>query len=267
MLIIGQPNLRLHALSMISQGKVKGGVDESFLPGLTACATDKIMLLRSVAAHIIGKEFIVGKENPNPKALALLKTLAKDPSSDVRFNAVYYGLTKMKKMPDDVIDLLIDVAAENRAVNIYTAVVSTLTKKEIQPRTKKILDQKIAKNNSIELFEIYEDLTGVNPPNTEKYLNQPSSRPMIFVLKPKTKEVKQAKKELLETLKKLGLKEPDLVASQMETHPFFLLKTLLTKDRIAVEKTFSKNSSFTLAQKLWATPSLEVQFDKMRKKK
>ena len=208
MLIIGQPNMRLHALSMISQGKVKGGIDDSYLPGLTACSKDKIMLLRSVSARIIGKEFVDGKETPNPKALTVLKTLAKDPDADVRFSAVYYGLVKIKKMPNDVVDLLIDIAAENRNVNLYKQVVLAL--RNVQPQTTKILDQKFAKSNSIKLFEIYEDLTGKPPVQNEKLLNQPSSRPMIFIFKPKGENIDAEKKDLIARLKKTGLREPDL---------------------------------------------------------
>jgi len=264
MLIIGQPNMRLHALSMISQGKVKGGIDDSYLPGLTACSKDKIMLLRSVSARIIGKEFVDGKETPNPKALTVLKTLAKDPDADVRFSAVYYGLVKIKKMPNDVVDLLIDIAAENRNVNLYKQVVLAL--RNVQPQTTKILDQKFAKTNSIKLFEIYEDLTGKPPVQNEKLLNQPSSRPMIFIFKPKGENIDAEKKDLIARLKKTGLREPDLFVSGMGKNQFFLLKTLLTKDRLAVEKNFSKNETFKLTQQLWLTPSLEIQFDKMRKK-
>jgi hypothetical protein len=89
---------------------------------------------------------------------------------------------------------------------------------------------------------------------------------MIFIFKPKGENIDAEKKDLIARLKKTGLTEPDLFVSGMGKNHFFLLKTLLTKDRLAVEKNFSKNETFKLTQQLWLTPSLEIQFDKMRKK-
>ena len=41
MLISGPPQLKMHALAMITQNKVQEEVDESYLPALRACAGDE----------------------------------------------------------------------------------------------------------------------------------------------------------------------------------------------------------------------------------
>lgn len=64
MLVIGQSGMKLHSLAMITQSKVKGGVDESFLPGFTVCAEDPAIPVRSVTARLLGKHLVAGKDEP-----------------------------------------------------------------------------------------------------------------------------------------------------------------------------------------------------------
>jgi len=96
MLVVGSSGLRLYSLSMITQHKVKGGVDETFLPGCKACSNDPATPVRSVVAHLLGSYFVEGKETPNPEAVELLVKLAKDKSADVRYSAVYHGITQIQ---------------------------------------------------------------------------------------------------------------------------------------------------------------------------
>lgn len=264
MLVIGNSGLRLHSLAMITQGKVKSGVDESFMPGFKACAEDPGTPIRSVAARIMGQELVAGKDNPNPEAVELLMKLAKDESADVRFSAVYYGLSQLKDKPDAVVEMLLDVAASNREHSLYDQIVQSLENSHDQ--TTRILDRKLKDGDSISIFEIYEDMTGKKPPNSDKYLNMPSSQPRLFIFKGDGDDAEAFKSGLERELKSLGLENPDLFISGVGSNYVLLLKTYLTKDRLAVEKYFATHDKFKITQDMWLTPELEVQIDAMRQK-
>jgi len=264
MLVVGNSGMRLHSLAMITQGKVKGGVDESFLPGFKTCSEDPATPVRSVAARIMGQNLVAGLEEPNPEAVELLMKLAQDESADVRYSAVYHGLSQIKNKTDDVIILLIDVAASNREQGLYERIIQSLENNREQ--VAQILDRKLKEGDSIATYEIYEDLAGKKPANTEKYLEMPSSRPKMFIFKGGSEDAEAFKAELEAELGPLGLENPELFISGVGENYVLLLKTYLTKDRIAVEKTFADHGKFKITQEMWLTPELEIQIDAMRQK-
>ena len=179
MLVSGPPQLKLHSLAMISQGNVKGEVDESFLPGLTVCSEDSALPVRSVTAQLLGKYFVQGKETPNPEAVELLIKLSEDESADVRYSAVYHGLTQIPDKSDETLTLLIDMAATQREQSLYDRIAESLVND--RARVAGMLDQKLQDGDNIAIYEIYEDLTGQKPANADKYLTMPSSRPPFYL--------------------------------------------------------------------------------------
>ncbi len=156
MLVIGSSGLRLHSLAMITQHRLKGGVDESCLPGFRACSDDPANPVRSVTARLLGENFVQGKEKPNPEAVDLLVKLARDKSPDVSYSAVYYGISQIEDKSPEIVELLIDVAATNRDESLYDRIVQSLENDREQ--TAKILDRKLAEGDDIAIYEIYEDL-------------------------------------------------------------------------------------------------------------
>ena len=262
MLVIGSSGLRLHSLAMITQHKLKGGVDESCLPGFKACSDDPANPVRSVTARLLGENFVQGQEKPNPEAVELLVKLARDKSPDVSYSAVYYGISQIGDKSPEIIELLIDVAATNRDESLYDRIVQSLENDREQ--TAKILDRKLAEGDDIAIYEIYEDLAGKPPPHAEKYMDMPSSRPMLFIFGVEGDDPATFKAELERKLETLGLKNPDLSLSGFGDNHIVLLKTYLTRDRIAVEENFSNHGKFKLTQKMWLTPALETQIDSMK---
>jgi hypothetical protein len=265
MLVVGNSGMRLHSLAMITQGNVAGAIDTSFLPGLKACSEDPATPVRSIAARVMGQDLVAGLDEPNPEAVGLLMKLATDESADVRYSAVYHGLTQIKKKPNKVVALLIDVAAANRERGLYDRIVDSL--KEYQEVSARILDQKLKDGNNIALYEIYEDLTGRQPSDAEKYLAMPSSRPRMFIFKGKGGDAEAFKAELESELRSMGIQNPDLFISGVGDNYVLLLKTYLTQDRLAVEKAFADHGTFKISQDMWLTPELEIQIDSMRKKR
>jgi len=264
MLVIGNSGMRLHSLAMITQGKVKNGVDESFLPGFKACSEDPATPVRSVAARIMGQNLVEGKEEPNPEAVELLINLAQDESADVRFNAVYHGLAQLNTKSDEIIVLLLDVAASNREHTLYERIVESLESNH--ETTARILDEKLESGDSIAVYEIYEDMTGAPPPESDRFLDMPSSRPKVFIFKGGENDAEAFKAELTSALQAAGIDSPDLQISGVGANYVLMLKTYLTKDRLTVEKTFSVHDMFTVTQEMWLTPELEIQIDAMRQK-
>ncbi len=264
MLVIGNSGMRLHSLAMITQGKAKGGVDESFLPGFKICADDPATPVRSVTARIIGQNLIAGVDDPNPEAVELLIKLAQDESSDVRYNAVYHGLTQINEKSDDLVALLIDVAATNREQGLYECIIESL--KNNRKQVIQTLDKKLKDEDSIATYEIYQDLTGKEPIGADKYLEMPSSRPKMFVFKSGGDDAEAFKTELETELNSIGIKNPELFISGIGENYVMLLKTYLTKDRIAVEKAFADHEKFQTTQEMWLTPELEIQIEAMRGK-
>ncbi len=263
MLVIGPSGMKLHSLAMITQGKVKDGVDESFLPGFKVCAGDSATPVRSVAARLLGQHFVEGKDEPNAEAVALLVKLATDESADVRYSAVYHGLSQIKNKSAEVVELLIDVATTNREQGLYDRIAESL--EDEQEATIAILDKKLADGNDIAYFEIYEDLAGKAPANVEKYLEMPSSRPRMFIFKGAGGDAEAFKAELETVLKNAGIESPDLQVSGADENYVLLLKTYLTKDYKIVEKQFAGEGKFSITQDMWLTPELEIQIDAMRK--
>lgn len=264
MLVIGNSSMRLHSLAMITQGKVKGGVDESFLPGFRICADDPATPVRSVAARIMGQKLVAGLDEPNPEAVELLVKLAQDESADVRYSAVYHGLSQIKDKSDDIVALLVGVAATNREQGLYERIIQSLENNRGQ--VIQILDKKLKEGDSIATFEIYQDLTGKAPVDAGKYLEMPSSRPKMFIFKGGNDDAEAFKTELETELNSAGLENPDLSISGVGENYVLLLKTYLTKDRIAVEKTFADHDRFKITQEMWMTPELEIQLEAMRGK-
>ena len=264
MLVIGHSGLKLHSLAMITQGKAKGGVDESFLPGFKVCTEDTATPVRSVTARLLGQYFVEGKETPNPEAVALLVKLAQDESSDVRHSAVYHGLTQIQNKSPEIVALLIDVATTNREQGLYERIVQSL--ENDRDLVVQILDKKLAEGDNIATYEIYEDLAGKKPVGAEKYLDMPSSRPRMFIFKGGGDEAEAFKAELAAELGSIGIENPELSISGVGENYVILLKTYLTKDRIAVESAFADHEKFQTTQEMWLTPELEIQIEAMRGK-
>jgi hypothetical protein len=263
MLVIGHSSMKLHSLAMITQGKVKDGVDERFLPGFKVCSEDSATPVRSVTARLLGQYFVEGKETPNPEAVDLLIKLAKDESSDVRYSAVYHGLTQIQNKSPEIAELLIDVAASDREKRLYERIALSL--ENDREEAAKILDAKLQAGNSIAIYEIYEDLAGKKPADADKYLNMPSSRPKMFIFKGDGKNAEALKADLEAELSALGIENSALFISGVGENYVLMLKTYITKDRIAVENTFVTHEKFTITQEMWLTPELEIQIDAMRK--
>ncbi len=263
MLKTGPSQLKMHSLAMITQGNIRNPVDESYLPGLSVCAKDKDSLLRSMTARILGQYFVADKEIPHPEALQLLQGLATDDSGDVRFNAVYYGLTQTKHKTPKIAEQLIDIAAQERNPALHDRIIISLA--NYQPQVTEILDAKLAKGDDIAIYEIYEEFTGNQPLNADQFLDLPSSRPHLIIIKPSGKDAETTKAALIAELEKEGLKNPAVQISGKGDNYVLMLTTYITRDYQTAKGVLSNHGQFSITQNMWLTPELEIQIEAMRK--
>ena len=237
MLATGPAPLKLHAMTILSRESNSGAVDETYLPAFKACASDPDDLVRSMTAKMLGAYYIAGKETANPEAIALLVALARDKSAMVRYNAVYYGLSVLEEKPREVIELLIDTAKEDRDTLMNKRIGAALEK--YRKETTEILNEKLRGEKPIAYFEIYESLTGEPAEGSERFMELPSSRPVMFVFAGKGDSADTAKADLEKELKGIGLTNPELSDAGTGTNYILILKTYLTSDRVAVETAFA----------------------------
>ena len=88
----------------------------------------------------------------------------------------------------------------------------------------------------------------------------------MFIFKGGGDDAEAFKTELETELNSAGIENPELFISGVGKNYVLLLKTYLTKDRIAVERTFADHDQFKITQEMWLTPDLEIQIEAMRNK-
>ena len=164
---------------------------------------------------------------------------------------------------DEIVTLLIEVAATNREQGLYERIIQSLEKNQAQAI--KTLDKKLEEGTDIAFYEIYEDFTGKQPAHADQYLEMPSSRPRMFIFKGESSDPEACKTELEKTLQTAGIKNPELSISGVGENYVLLLKTYLTKDYLIVENEIPNSGKFTITQEMWLTPELEIQIEAMKK--
>ena len=178
MLISGPPQLKMHSLAMITQKRIPGTIDASYLNAFAACSTNSMAPIRSITARILGEYFIQDQTNPEACALEMLLTLAQDANADVRFSAVALGLCKLQSMTPEVLKTLITIATTDRRAPLLEAIQNTVAD---LPESKQYLEKKLQSQADIAYYELYRELMDDEPIHAAAYLDLPSSRPRLFV--------------------------------------------------------------------------------------
>lgn len=265
MLTTGSTPMKMHALSTISRGKIKGQIDATFLPGFKACAKDESNVIRSLAASMLGRFFIKNVDTPNPEAVIILEQLALDGAADVRFNALYHGLTEIQNKSDQLIRALIDAAAINREEELYEKIIASLGSNKALSSA--YLDDKLREGSSIAYYEIYKDLMGERPSEANKYQDQPSSQPQLYVFTTKNDNKEEAASRLANWTTKLGIESYNVEVSGYAGQRVLLLTTYITRDNESVMKHIPEiNEDFEFLQKFWLTSKLSTEIELVRRR-
>lgn len=118
-LLTGNSRTRRTVLDQINRSGLTGLMDDSFLEALIACGEDPDHRVRSAIPRMVGNGWIWGSDPQKPEAIALAMSLSRDEVRDIRYNAVYFGLSTVRDKSEAVIERLIDMALADHENNLY----------------------------------------------------------------------------------------------------------------------------------------------------
>lgn len=84
MLISGSQHMKLHALAMITQGKINDDLDSSYIKGLSVCSKEDVVAIRLTTAQILCDYYIKNDKKINPEVLDMLNLFSKDENHLIR---------------------------------------------------------------------------------------------------------------------------------------------------------------------------------------
>lgn len=165
-LISGSSEERLKALQTILGQRIALIMDDSFVAAFAKCAEDNDPQVRVQTTIIAGAKWVwEAQEKQHPEAIQLMLRLSTDEHRDVRYNAVYYGLSTVRSKSDDVIRRLLEMAFEDREQNLFRRIEWGL--RDDRERVAPILNGYIDGSDKIKAKaarEIFKQLTGSEPP-------------------------------------------------------------------------------------------------------
>jgi RNA polymerase sigma factor (sigma-70 family) len=167
----GQSRDRLEALQLALRERLFYLMDESFADAFRACAGDKDPRVRREIASILGVFPRLSEGRPwGSRAVDILLDLSKDPDPDVRYSAVYHGLTPLPPTRrEDVMRRLVELAlVDRRRPGLIQRIGWGLQhEKDLAAR---LLDEELRKADPARAESarsIYKELTGRTPPGVE----------------------------------------------------------------------------------------------------
>jgi RNA polymerase sigma factor (sigma-70 family) len=166
----GDPLERREALDLIFRERLGLIMDDSFVDAFAACAAHKDPAVRKDLARSLGVSLFGFDGARKADAIGVLLRLSQDEMFDVRYQAVYFGLSQMpQERREDVVRRLLAMAMTERAAprgrGMYQRIVWGM--KHDPTAAARILDE-ILRGNDLERVraarEIYKDMTGRTPP-------------------------------------------------------------------------------------------------------
>ncbi|MCF6285387.1 MAG: HEAT repeat domain-containing protein [Candidatus Hydrogenedentes bacterium] len=115
----GSSTERRTTLDLIAREGVTLIMSDVHVEDFARCATDPDPAIRRRVARMVGSRWIWSARKQNPEAIALLLLLSEDVDRDVRYNAVYFGLSTVKEKETDVLRRLLEMAFADREPNLY----------------------------------------------------------------------------------------------------------------------------------------------------
>ncbi len=126
-LLTGDSDARYRALSALTPLlRAAGGpmfLDDSLLPVLLAASTDPDRRVRNEVVRTVGGRWVWSAPQQDPNAIELMLKLSTDSDRDVRYNAVYYGLSVVRDKSETVVRRLVEMALADHENNLYGRIV------------------------------------------------------------------------------------------------------------------------------------------------
>ena len=112
-LLSGPSPIKLHALAMITQGKINDELDSSYLEAFEECIKEESIPIRLTIAKILSKDYVADVPCVDPKAIEILLVLSNDKNSLVSQTAITEGLMKINNKTQEVKDRISEYNLEN----------------------------------------------------------------------------------------------------------------------------------------------------------
>lgn len=106
-LLEGSSKERWDVIVKIFRERITLIMDDSFIPAFAACARDENPDIRQNVAKLVGEDWIWHATEQSPAAIALLLEMTRDPDRQVRYDAVYHGLSTVRSKSDELIRRLV----------------------------------------------------------------------------------------------------------------------------------------------------------------
>jgi hypothetical protein len=164
-LVDGDTTVRTEVLELIARNGIALIMDDSFIPAFAKCAEDPSSKVRNQVTVIAGNRFVWTTMDQQPEAIQLMLKLSKDEDRQVRYNAVYYGLSTVRNKNDDVLNRLLDMAFDDRQQDMPSRIAWGL--RTAPDRTQRLLKEAMAgadKDRAAKARLRYRELTGKEPP-------------------------------------------------------------------------------------------------------
>jgi len=101
-LIDGPAQMKLHALAMITQGKINDELDESYLEAFEKCISENSVPVKLTIARILSKHYVDNHKTVSQKVIDLLIILSTDENILVAEVAINEGLIKLDEKNNEI---------------------------------------------------------------------------------------------------------------------------------------------------------------------
>lgn len=142
-LIEGDSKTRFEMFHEFYRNNVTLVLDDSFKEAFEACAKDTDMRVRRELARLVGGSMIWSAKKQSPMAVALLREMLRDSDRDVRYNAVYHGLSTVRNRSEEQVAELLELIRDDREPNLFQRVIWGL--QDDKEKVKTVLEQWKAK--------------------------------------------------------------------------------------------------------------------------
>jgi hypothetical protein len=170
-LLTGDSNARYRALIGLRREGGSVVLDDSALPAMQAAATDPDRRVRIEVAQLAGNRWVWATQKQDPNAIALMVKLGADSDREVRYNAVYYGLSVVREKGEPVVRRLVELALTDHENSLYGRIVWGLRgfSKDTSETIAKVLTEHLgrAKTNAhhaASIYGLYRDVLKKEPP-------------------------------------------------------------------------------------------------------
>ncbi|MFA5292903.1 MAG: M56 family metallopeptidase [Phycisphaerae bacterium] len=119
--LTGTSEERRKACKFVNRNGITLFHDSSFMAALGECAKDNDADIRAETARILGSNFVWGQNVQPAEAIEILLQLSKDQSQNVRYQAVYFGLSVITNKDEQVIKQLVEMALNESNSNDFVS--------------------------------------------------------------------------------------------------------------------------------------------------